>query len=264
MNHLNEDQLVLFYYGESGEAAGIESHLDECEACRSEFRALQLLLNTVNTAPVPERGPEYGGAVWQRIEKQVGRGRRRIFQWWMWVPAMAALVLVSFMAGRLTQRAAGPAGTVATNPANSTDAANAASKANSQFRERILLVAVGDHLDRSQMVLAELTNAPDSKGKLDISGERQLAEELLDDNRLYRQTARSTGDTAVASVLDDLERVLIEIAHSPSEVSGTQLEDLRQQIESRGLLFKVRVLGTRVREQESKPVTEKDRNSKKL
>jgi hypothetical protein len=261
MNHLNEEQLVLFYYGESGEAAGIESHLDECEACRSEFRALQLLLNTVNTAPVPERGQEYGGAVWQRIEKQVGRGRRRGFQLWMWVPAMAALVLVAFMAGRLTQRTAGPTETVATN---STSPANAASKANSQFRERILLVAVGDHLDRSQMVLAELTNAPDGKGKLDISGERQMAEDLLDDNRLYRQTARSTGDTAVASVLDDLERVLIEIAHSPSEVSGTQLEDLRQQIESRGLLFKVRVLGTRVREQESKPVVEKDRNSKKL
>jgi hypothetical protein len=258
MKHISEEQLVLFYYGESAEAPGIESHLDQCEACRSEFRALQLLLNTVNSAPVPERGQEYGGAVWQRIEKQVGRGRRRGFQLWMWVPAMAALALVAFMAGRLTQRPAGPTEAVATN------ASSPASKANSQFRERILLVAVGDHLDRSQMVLAELTNAPESKGKLDISGERQMAEDLLDDNRLYRQTARSTGDTAVASVLDDLERVLIEIAHSPSEVSGTQLEDLRQQIESRGLLFKVRVLGTRVREQESKPVTEKDKNPKKL
>ena len=65
------------------------------------------------------------------------------------------------------------------------------------------------------MVLAELSNAPDAKGKLDISDERQMAEELLDDNRLYRQTARTTGDTGVANVLDDLERVLIEIAHSP-------------------------------------------------
>ena len=46
--------------------------------------------------------------------------------------------------------------------------------------------------------------------------------------RLYRQTARTTGDSAVASVLDDLERVLIEIAHSPSEVSSEQLDDLRQ------------------------------------
>ena len=103
------------------------------------------------------------------------------------------------------------------------------------------------------MVLAELTNAPDRKGKLDISDEREMAADLLDDNRLYRQTARSTGDTAVAGVLDDLERVLLEIAHSPTEISSGQLDDLRQQVESRGLLFKVRVMGSRVREQGAKP-----------
>jgi len=130
-------------------------------------------------------------------------------------------------------------------------------------------VAVGDHLERSQMVLAELDNAPDGKGKLDISGERRMAEDLLDDNRLYRQTARSTGDNSMASVLDDLERVLLEIAHSPSEISIEQLNDLREQIESRGLLFKVRVLGSEARDWEThsleaKPVPEKDRNSKKL
>ncbi len=109
------------------------------------------------------------------------------------------------------------------------------------------------------MVLAELTNASDGKGKLDITDERQIAEQLLDDNRLYRQTARSTGDTAVASVLDDLERVLLEISHSPSEVSNDQLDALRQEIESRGLLFKVRVLGSQVRQEESKPVSEKEK-----
>ncbi|HEV2687576.1 MAG TPA: hypothetical protein VGV35_03450 [Bryobacteraceae bacterium] len=271
MNHISEEQLVLFYYGEQAESAGIESHLEECEACRSEFRALQLLLNTVNAAPVPERGPEYGPTVWKRIEKRVGRSPRRIFQWWIWAPAMAALVLVSFMAGRLSHRAVGPDITIATNssgsngsgsPANPSNAAT--NSANSKFRERILLVAVGDHLERSQMVLAELTNAPNGQGKLDISDERQTAADLLEDNRLYRQTARSTGDTAVASVLDDLERVLIEIAHSPTEVSSGELDDLRQQIENRGLLFKVRVLGSRVRELESKPAPEKDKDAKKL
>jgi hypothetical protein len=31
MNHISEDQLVLFYYGESAEAAAIENHLSGCE-----------------------------------------------------------------------------------------------------------------------------------------------------------------------------------------------------------------------------------------
>jgi hypothetical protein len=241
-SHISEEQFVLFYYGESTEAAGIESHMTECEACRSDFRALQLVLNTVDSAPVPERNGEYGKTVWERLEKQLaGRKRRSFMQWWIWAPAMAALVLTAFFAGRLSHK-------------NDAQVAT-----NQQIRERILLVAVGDHLERSQMVLAELTNAADGKGKLDITDERQTAEQLLDDNRLYRQTARSTGNTAVASVLDDLERVLLEISHSPSEVSNDQLDELRQEIESRGLLFKVRVLGSQVREQESKPVSEKEK-----
>jgi hypothetical protein len=251
MNHLSEEQLVLFYYGESAEANSIEEHLAGCEQCRADFRALQLVLNTVDAAPVPERGAGYGEAVWQRLSQQLGaRKRRRVFTWWIWAPATAVLVLAGFFAGRLSHRAE-----------NTQTAAN---QNNQQVRERILLVAVGDHLERSQMVLAELSNAPEKKGKLDISDERHMAEELLDDNRLYRQTARTTGDTGVASVLDDLERVLIEIAHSPSEVSSEQLSELQQQIESRGLLFKVRVLGSRVRDEESTPLAGKDQNRKKL
>jgi hypothetical protein len=254
MKHLSDEELVLFYYGESQEAGGVEEHLDACEACRASFRALQVVLNTVDSAPVPERGALHGEQVWRRIEGRLGRGitrRRKAFSWWIWSPAMAALVLAAFLAGRLSHRGEKPVAT-------------ASNQNSQQVRERILLVAVGDHLERSQMVLAELSNAPDQKGKLDISDERQMAEELLDDNRLYRQTARTTGDTAVANVLDDLERVLIEIAHSPSEISGDQLAELRQQIENRGLLFQVRVLGSRVRDEESKPVSEKEKNTKKL
>jgi hypothetical protein len=252
-NHVGEEQLVLFYYGEAAEAPAIESHLEQCETCRDEYRTLQRVLNTIDSAPVPERSAEYGSEVWQRIEKRVGRQPKRSFMhWWIWAPAVAALVIGAFLAGRLSDRgprAGGPA-TAAVN--------------NQQIRERILLVAVGDHLERSQMVLAELSNAPDGKGKLDISDERQMAADLLDDNRLYRQTAASTGDKGVANVLDDLENVLMEIAHSPSEVSNQQLHDLRRQIEDRGLLFKVRVLGSQVREQERRPADQKEQEGKKL
>jgi hypothetical protein len=256
MNHIGEDQLALFYYGELAEAEAIENHLSGCESCRSEFRALQLVLNTVDSASVPERAADYGHAIWKQLEPRLAVRRwPPIPLWWIWAPAVAALLLGAFLAGSLWQRARAPV--VAKN------------QNNLQIRERILLVAVGYHLERSQIVLAELDNAPDGKGKLDISGERRMAEDLLDDNRLYRQTALTTGDNSMASVLDDLERVLLEIAHSPSEISREQLNDLRQQIESRGLLFKVRVLGSEARDSETrslevKPVPEKNRNSKNL
>jgi hypothetical protein len=72
-------------------------------------------------------------------------------------------------------------------------------------------------------------------------------------NRIYRQTAAATGEPAVAGFLDDLERVLLDIAHSPDEVSGQQLEALRHSIEAQGLLFKVRVVGTQLRERSEQP-----------
>jgi hypothetical protein len=51
----------------------------------------------------------------------------------------------------------------------------------------------------------------------------------------------------MASVLDDLERVLIEVARSPETVSSDEMEALRQRMEAQGILFKVRVVGSRVR-----------------
>jgi hypothetical protein len=103
------------------------------------------------------------------------------------------------------------------------------------------------------MVLVELANARTS-GELDISAERQSADELLASNRLYRQTAVQIGQTNVAGVLDDLERVLVEVARGPSQVSIEQLADLQQRIEAQGLLFKVKIIGSEVRER-VKPVS---------
>ena len=86
---------------------------------------------------------------------------------------------------------------------------------------------MGDYLDRSQMVLIELANASPGAG-LDISSEQERAANLLIENRLYRQTALQTGDAVVAGVLEELERVLLEISHAPSRLEPGQVDDLRQ------------------------------------
>ncbi len=146
------------------------------------------------------------------------------------------LVGAAFTAGRLLPR----------TPAATATAAQSTEK----VRERILLVDLGEHLDRTQMVLVELVSAGDDKGDVDISSERARAEQLVAANRLYRQTAIQTGDTATASVLDDLERVLVDVAASPSTVSQEELDTVRRRIESKELLFKVRVVSSQVRERE--------------
>jgi hypothetical protein len=110
----------------------------------------------------------------------------------------------------------------------------------------VLLVAVGSHLERSQMVLVEIANAPAADG-LDISHEQRRAQELISANRLYRHSAAETGEASVAAVLSQLESVLMEIAHRPSKLNKAEVERLQRQIESRGLIFKIRVVESNVR-----------------
>ncbi len=118
--------------------------------------------------------------------------------------------------------------------------------ASAQARERILLLAVRDHLERSEMVLVELVNAGSDDGA-DISTEQRRAQDLVPAGRLYRQAALRAGETSLASVLDDLERLLVEVAHSPSRLSSPELEGFRRRIESGGLLFRIRILDSQVR-----------------
>ena len=66
------------------------------------------------------------------------------------------------------------------------------------------------------------------------------------------ETAARAGDTRVSSVLDDLEPVLLEIAHGPDLLTPEQVESLRRRIEGDGILFKVRVAGSTVRHREEK------------
>ncbi len=67
----------------------------------------------------------------------------------------------------------------------------------------------------------EISNAePDGLGSkesnaVDISQQQERAQEMLVSNRLYRQTAEHAGDNAVASVLDELEPVLLRNRAQP-------------------------------------------------
>src|SRR5438045_1102427 len=91
-------------------------------------------------------------------------------------------------------------------------------------RERILLTDLGEHLDRSELMLAELVGG-DPADRANVVAQRARAEELVADNRLYRQTASANGNTALAAVLDDLEQVLVDVAASPDSVSAADWED---------------------------------------
>src|SRR3981081_2644298 len=108
MSHLTEEQLVFHYYGEEGENLAIEGHLEECAECRALYSSLQRVLNVVDAMPAPERGTAYGAQVWQQIEAKlpprhwwrVGVGGAPPLRWAFSMAAIAALLVVAFLAGR--------------------------------------------------------------------------------------------------------------------------------------------------------------------
>jgi hypothetical protein len=260
VNHLTEEQLVYYHYGDAGngqDGARIEEHLHSCASCQADLGELRHVLAAVDSLPVPRRTDGYGAEVWARIQPSLGRDRetwrdrlreflapRRLAL----AGGVAVLVLAAFVAGRwLPRQQPGSDVVPATVPAADPQAVSADRE---QVRERILLVAVGDHLERSQVALIELVNSPGGE-LFDISSEQERARDLVTENRLYRQTALTTGESGVASVLDDLERVLMEIANSPSTMTAAEFSKVRNRIEQQGIIFKVRVFGERVREREA-------------
>lgn len=234
MSHLDEEALVAHAFGDG--TPDDAAHCATCSECAAAADRLRTMLAAVAPLDIPERSDDYGREVWERLQPRLewervaarrALVRRRTITW----GAVAASVLVAFLAGREFPRATPP------------PVAEAIPEA---ARERILLLAVGDHLERSQVLLVELTNA--APGALDGSAAQESAEALVSANRLYRASAVQAGDTGIASVLEELERVLVEVAHQPPDASAKEMERIRKRIEERGILFKVRVIESQVRE----------------
>jgi hypothetical protein len=244
MTHVNDEDLILHLYGES-DRQDVDTHLAGCARCRAAFDQLRQVLTLVDTAdafgPAEAPGPAFEREVWARLAPQLTARRSRLWHWlsprnFIVATAVATLVLVAFLAGRFS-RDERPG--VTTSPAS----------ADANLAERVLVVAVVDHLDRSQMVLLEVLNA-DVERAGDLVVEQTRARELVAANRLYRQTATQTGDGTTGDVLDELERTLLEIANTPANASKDELAALRARIAARGLLFKVRVVHSEMRERE--------------
>jgi hypothetical protein len=246
-NHPSDEQLVLFSYGEADGREAVAAHVEACVACQTTLRDLRRTLASVHTHQIPERGDGYGADVWARIQDRLERAPARTWLSWFaprhlaFAGGIAVLLVAAFLAGRYSLRSPSQQARVTPAPAGTTPQV--------QVRDRVLLVAVSDHLERSQMVLVEMMNRP-TDGQVDITATQEWARDLVPTNRMIRQTAYETGERVVADVLDELERLLVEIANSPSRLSSAEFQQIRQRIEAQGIVFKIRVLDSQMRHRE--------------
>ena len=236
--HLTQEEFVLSYYGEPDLGADRREHLAQCQSCIAELAGLAAVLDRVTPVEVPEPGDDYEARLWDRLQWRLRGEKKRDRFRWLKSGLIAAMVALAFVAGLLwspksgTTQIAGTTTSSTAEPVVTTESART---------DRILLVVVGEHFDDSERVLVELTNlTPD--GSTDITAERARAEELLTSNRLYRRTALDRGEEDVATLLDELEPVLLQIARSPAQVSEQELRAMQKRVETKGLVFKLRVV----------------------
>jgi hypothetical protein len=242
--HFTQDEFILAYYGEPDAR---RDHLDTCHECRAELSRLASVLDQVTPVEVPEPADDYEARVWDRVSWRLrGERKRTSREWTKWVAA-AAMLAIAFIGGLLwSRRYTGPV-QIANQPSTTiTGAAEPVAASTQQQRDRILLVVVGDHLDDSERMLIELTNLT-AKTDVDVTTEQQRAEELLVSNRLYRRTALDRGEDRVATLLDELEPVLMQIAHGPTQMTPEELRKVQKRVETKELVFKLRVLRADVR-----------------
>jgi hypothetical protein len=250
MKHLSDEELLEHCYGEGAGAAG--GHIESCAECAQAYAALQADLAGLHAVEPPARDAAYGEQVWHAIEPSLpvyGSPKRTWQRLGLWrglsfAAACALLVAAAFFAGRLWEHRQ-PRITAAKAPPPP---------------QQVVLVLLGDHLDRSERLLVELKHTSADSTEM-ISPLRDEASTLLAANGMRRQDARRIGDPALATTLDQLNKLLGELAKPSGTLDPAAIARLQKEASADNLLFEVRVLRSRIPDQGSS-VTTRSRGGK--
>ena len=239
MKHLTEEQLIDLYYSEEGPE--VARHLDVCAACARAYEGLQGDLADLKPLEPPVRSGDYGEQVWRGIENALAPlhpvTRRPWHRQGLWIglcsaAACSLLVAAAFYAGRVWEHRQ-PQHAVASRPAAPVP------------EQRVVVVVLSDHLDRSERFLVELKHARADDTEL-ASPLREEARSLLAANRSARADAEQARDPALSKALDHLNELLDAMANHPGGLNAAAIARLQDEMNADGLLFEVRVLRSRI------------------
>jgi len=257
--HVADEDFVLDYYGEldASERERVRGHLAWCGACRTADQEVRATLRLVDVAPPPEPPASFERDMWARIAPHLHGSEPKPAVWarfnglwraesWRrpqaaWAAGVAAALVAAFFVGRAGRPAA----------VDSPDAR--AGVVAAAARERVLDAEVEEHFERSQRVLSDLVDAEGS-GPVVLAGDRARAADLVAAGRVYRRSADALGEAATSELLEDLERVLLDVANSSPEFESDELRDVRARIDQQDLVFRLRVVGAELRRRQ-RPAT---------
>ena len=241
MNPISDDDLVLYHYRDGLDAtrtAEIEAALAASGALRERYGAVERAIAHFSEEEPPS-DPDLSARLWRRLAPQLEdaglftkksttfeRLRTLFAQPTLRMAfAGAAILIVAIGLGFLVGRQ-----TVTVAPLSASNDANAAAA-------RVLEAYVAANLRATEGVLLTASNSGDVSL---LEGNRELAQSLVESNRLYALAAARAGDARLANFLRQLEPVLLSLANQPGSATIQSSEDLRRFLDTTDLLFQVR------------------------
>jgi len=118
MNHLDEQELILYFYREGTKRPAVEEHLHSCPVCRERLEELRQSLQLLDAMEDPDGGEHFADQMWTRLRPMLEHQARpswwphllslRLPQLprWSFAPAMLLLVLAAFLTGLFLPRPA--------------------------------------------------------------------------------------------------------------------------------------------------------------
>ena len=259
--------IELYFYGELDEVerAGVADHVRSCPECAEMLRELKMIRAALAERPDISTPPSgdwsaFMGRLDAALRPDVRAGEviaftrstaprtlmgeagsnrpGRRFAGLLATAALLAIVSVSvFVASRAGRSLVVPA---VEQPGSLPPAST---QVEAPVREGLATVGLR-HLERSKLVVLGLaTKNVEASTASDWEYERELATGLLNDTRLYRLAAEQRGLNSLASVMKDLELVLLQA----SMAEGTDrraLPQIQRLIQKRGLVQKMDVVAT--------------------
>jgi hypothetical protein len=257
MKAIADTDLILYHYRDGltdGEIAAIADALAHSPELRARYEAVYQTLHAVDTLPDLQPDAGFDQRLWNVLDARMDAAERAARpavperrSWFerLFAPgprlalggalALAVALGVGYQLGRDSHQP--PTLTVQEDTLRAS---------------RVLDAYVAAHLRATEGAVLTAVNSDSAEL---LAGNRELAINLIDSNRLYAAAAVRAGNTRLADFLRQLEPLLLELANPPAGGSIQSTDGLRDYIDKTDLLFQLRATQKRIDSEARRPTS---------
>lgn len=262
MDTIRDTDLILYHYRDGltdDEIARIAAALAQSPDLRRRYEAIYATLHFADTLPGFEPDAGFDKRLWNVLDARIDAAERAAERaaapptaprrsWFdrLLAPgprlalggafALALALGVGYRLGRVS---------VPENP-------TAAAQDETLRGTRVLDAYVAAHLRATEGAVLTAVNSDSAEL---LAGNRELASNLIESNRLYAAAATRAGNARLADFLRQLEPLLLELANPPAGGSIQSTDGLRDYIDKTDLLFQLRATQKRIDSDARRPTS---------